>query len=236
MEREDPLKRACEASLRLDTSLLKQLTVADICGRISTDKEVLLEATEFFEMFCREQQCWGKAREFANGTARFHYFHTPRSYIDYVPHDDFKCEVTLLVGLPGMGKDYYIESRCADMPVVSLDAIRRKHKFSPTDKAANGWVAQTAKEQARSYLRKGQDFIWNATNVSRQRRTQLIDLFITYGARVKIVYIEKPYSVWRRQNSTREYEVPETVLDKMLGRLEVPQLTEAHEMVYVVEE
>ena len=26
MEREDPLKRACEASLRLDTSLLKQLT------------------------------------------------------------------------------------------------------------------------------------------------------------------------------------------------------------------
>ena len=54
MEREDPLKRACEASLRLDTSLLKQLTVADICGRISTDKEVLLEATEFFEMFCRE--------------------------------------------------------------------------------------------------------------------------------------------------------------------------------------
>lgn len=47
MEREDPLKCACEASLRLDTSLLKQLTVADICGRISTDKEVLLEATEF---------------------------------------------------------------------------------------------------------------------------------------------------------------------------------------------
>ena len=31
MEREDPLKRACEASLRLDTSLLKQLTVANIC-------------------------------------------------------------------------------------------------------------------------------------------------------------------------------------------------------------
>lgn len=60
MEREDPLKHACEASLRLDTSLLKQLAVADICGRICTDREILLEATEFFEMFCREQQCWGK--------------------------------------------------------------------------------------------------------------------------------------------------------------------------------
>lgn len=60
----------------------------------------------------------------------------------------------MLVGLPGMGKDYYIESRCADMPVVSLDAIRRKHKFSPTDKAANGWVAQTAKEQAGSIFER----------------------------------------------------------------------------------
>lgn len=97
-------------------------------------------------------------------------------------------------------------------------------------------VAQTAKEQARSIFERDRTSFWNATNVSRQRRTQLIDLFITYGARVKIVYIEKPYSVWRRQNSTREYEVPETVLDKMLGRLEVPQLTEAHEVVYVVEE
>lgn len=236
MEREDPLKRACEASLRLDTSLLKQLAVADICGRICTDREILLEATELFEMFCREQQCWGKARTFAGDTARFHYFHTDQAYIDYVPHDDFRCEVTLLAGLPGMGKDYYIESRCADMPVVSLDAIRREHKLSPTDKAANGWVAQTAKEQARGYLRKGQDFIWNATNVTRQRRAQLVDLFITYGARVKIVYIEKPYSVWRRQNGIREYKVPEPVLDAMLDKLEVPRLTEAHEVVYAVQE
>lgn len=96
----------------------------------------------------------GKGTEFANGTARFHYFHTPRSYIDYVPHDDFKCEVTLLVGLPGMGKDYYIESRCADMPVVSLDAIRRKHKFSPTDKAANGWWHKLLKNRPGSIFER----------------------------------------------------------------------------------
>ncbi|MFR6236926.1 MAG: AAA family ATPase [Parabacteroides distasonis] len=80
----------------------------------------------------------------------------------------------------------------------------------------------------RIYLRKGQDFIWNATNVSRQRPYS-VDRLVHYvvGMGCKIVYIEKPYSVWRRQNSTREYEVPETVLDKMLGRLEVPQLTGA---------
>ena len=70
--------------------------------------------------------------------------------------------------------------------------------------------------------------------ISEQMRSQLIDLFLTYGAKVKIVYIEKPYEIWRKQNREREFMVPETVLDAMLGKLEVPQLEEAHEVVYSV--
>lgn len=121
------------------------------------------------------------------------------------------------------------------LPVISLDDIRRKNKLSPTDKSANGWVVQEAKKIARAYLRKGQDFIWNATNITTLMRFQLINLFAGYGARVKVVYVEKDYSVWRRQNREREYPLPESVLDGMLGKLEVPQLTEAHEVEYLVE-
>ena len=120
-------------------------------------------------------------------------------------------------------------------PVISLDDIRRKNKLSPTDKSANGWVVQEAKKIARTYLRKGQDFIWNATNITTLMRFQLINLFAGYGARVKVVYVEKDYSVWRKQNREREYPLPESVLDGMLGKLEVPQLTEAHEVEYLVE-
>lgn len=232
MEKPDPVKKACEASLRLDTSLLRMLAEADVRGRICEDPDKLLEALELFELFCREQDCWGKPRGFASGAARFHYFHTEDSYIDYIPHEQFTCEVILLSGLPGMGKDYYIQTHGADIPVVSLDAIRRKHKLSPTDKSANGWVIQTAKEEARGYLCKRQDFIWNATNITRQLRGQLIDLFVSYGAKVKIVYLEKPYTVWRQQNKNREYALPEQVLDHMLDRLEIPQQTEAHEVIY----
>ncbi|MFR2071725.1 MAG: poly(A) polymerase, partial [Bacteroides nordii] len=32
-----------------------------------------------------------------------------------------------------------------------------------------------------------------------------------------------------------EYPLPESVLDSMLGKLEVPQLTEAHEVEYLVQ-
>ena len=134
-----------------------------------------------------------------------------------------------------MGKDHYIETSGIALPVISLDDIRRKNKLSPTDKSANGWVVQEAKKIARAYLRKGQDFIWNATNITTLMRFQLINLFAGYGARVKVVYVEKDYSVWRRQNREREYPLPESVLDGMLGKLEVPQLTEAHEVEYLVE-
>ena len=134
-----------------------------------------------------------------------------------------------------MGKDHYIETSGIALPVISLDDIRRKNKLSPTDKSANGWVVQEAKKIARAYLRKGQDFIWNATNITTLMRFQLINLFAGYGARVKVVYVEKDYSVWRKQNREREYPLPESVLDSMLGKLEVPQLTEAHEVEYLVE-
>lgn len=234
MERENPVKKLCEASLRVNTRLLKMLAMADIQGRICKDKPALMEAAELFEMLCREQDCWGKARSFATDHARFQYFHAEDGYIDYIPHDNFRCEVILLSGLPGMGKDHYIRTLPQDIPVISLDAIRRKYKVSPTDKAANGRVVQEAKEKARSYLRKEQGFVWNATNTSKQMRSQLIDLFLTYGAKVKIVYIEKPYEIWRKQNREREFMVPEAVLDTMLGKLEVPQLGEAHEVVYSV--
>ena len=44
MEKPDSVKKLCEASLRVDTSLLKMLADADIRGRICEDKNELLEA------------------------------------------------------------------------------------------------------------------------------------------------------------------------------------------------
>ena len=235
MDKPEPLKRMLEINQRTNMQHLQILAEADARGRICGDADKVLEALEYFELFCKEHNCWDKKREFTTNAACFHYFNTENSYVDYVPFENFKCEVTMLSGLPGMGKDHYVKSLNKDIPVVSLDAIRRKHRINPTDKSGNGRVVQMAKEEARSHLRKGQDFIWNATNITKQMRTQLIDLFVSYGAKVKIVYIEKPYDIWRKQNRDREYPLPESVLDKMLRKLEIPQVTEAHEVEYIVE-
>ncbi|MBK5721062.1 AAA family ATPase [Dysgonomonas sp. Marseille-P4677] len=234
MEKLEPAKRIHAISLRLNTQHLKLLAEADARGRHCSDLPILLESLDLFEMFCKEQECWGKALEFPTPNARFEYFNTIDGYVGYVPFDNFKCEVTMIAGLPGMGKDHYVKSLKSDIPVISLDAIRHNHKYSPSDKSVTGRVVQEAKEQARKYLRKKQSFIWNATNITRLMRQQLVDLFTLYGAKVKIVYVEKPYSIWRAQNLKRDSPVPENILDKMLRKLEIPQLTEAHEVEYVL--
>lgn len=233
LEKNDPQKKVLEASLRVNMQHLKMIAEADARGRICNDLDSLLYSLDMFELFCKEQSCWDKERKFASPASRYHYFNTEDSYVDYVTFENFKSKVILLSGLPGMGKDYYIESLKLDIPVISLDAIRRKHKISPTDKKRNGWVIQEAKEEAKTYLRKGQDFIWNATNITSLMRKQLVDMFVDYGAYVTISYIEKPYKIWRTQNRNREYPLLESVLDKMLHNLEIPQKTEAHEVQYI---
>ncbi|HEY5745425.1 MAG TPA: AAA family ATPase [Chryseolinea sp.] len=88
--------------------------------------------------------------------------------------------------------------------------------------------------QAKALLRKGQPFAWNATNTTRQLRTQWIDLFVSYKARVKLVYIETSYKEWINQNSNREFPVPNQVLSRLLSKLEVPLPQEAHRVEYIV--
>ncbi|MBT1689924.1 AAA family ATPase [Dawidia soli] len=234
MEKPDPVKSLLEASLRVQMPLLALLAEADARGRICADQQDLLDRVELFRAFCDEQQCWQTPRRFADGLARFTYFRKENGSPEYIPYDDLKGEVIMLSGLPGMGKDTFLKKHYPGLPVVSLDDIRRRHKLKPEDTSATGWAVQQAKLQAREYLRQGQPFAWNATNITRSLRTQWIDLFVSYKARVRLVYIEVPYNDWLRQNNNREHAVPHAALMHLLQKLEIPAPHEAHEVVYVV--
>ena len=142
----------------------------------------------------------------------------------------------MLSGLPGSGKDTYYQKHLSDWPVVSLDDLRRQHKVAPTDKKGNGQMIQLAKERAREYLRKRQTFVWNATNLTFELRSKLIDLFQTYGAHTKAVYLEVDHDRWRAQNRNREHMVPNMVLDRMLSKWQVPKLWEAPIVEYHLSE
>ncbi|HCL5258836.1 TPA: AAA family ATPase [Salmonella enterica] len=222
------------AAMRIDTRLLALLARADTEGRQCPDKQEMLDRIALFELFCQEQQCWGQARAFSSDLARWHYLTHPNSAPDFVPWETETFEVTLLSALPGMGKDRYVNEQCHGLPMVSLDVIRRRLGISAEDRTATGRIVQIAKEEARVLLRQKIPFIWNATNITRQLRSQLIALFTAYQARVKIVYLEVPWTQWKQQNANRQYAVPDAVIMRMAAKLEIPQPDEAHSVEYRV--
>jgi len=64
-------------------------------------------------------------------------------------------------------------------------------------------------------------------------RRGLISLLSNYGAKSRIVYVEAPWEELHRRNRSRAYPVPESIIDRLATRLEMPSLTEAHRVDYV---
>jgi predicted kinase len=151
-----------------------------------------------------------------------------------MPFDDTKLEVILMCALPGSGKDTYIRKHFMGYPVISLDEIRKELGVGHRQKKDTSKVVFVAKERAKNYLRQQQSFVWNATNLSKQLRSSLIDLFVMYKAKVTIVYIEVPYPQLLQQNRNREDVVPLKILERMIKRLEIPSLSEVHQIVYKI--
>jgi predicted kinase len=129
-------------------------------------------------------------------------------------------------GLPGAGKDSWLSRHRSGLPIVALDAIRDSLDLDATDN--QGEVIQTAREQCRIHLRAGQNFAFNATNITKQMRLRWIDLFTDYSARIEIVYLEPSISMLLHQNRNRERPVPEKVVLDLIEKLEPPTFTESH--------
>jgi len=231
LEKPLPERALIEASQTTRLDRLALLAEVDVRGRICADQQELLDRVHLFRAFAQEQQCYSAPRAFASAHSRFQFFRSEGRDPDYAAYDDTRFEVVLISGLPGAGKDRWVQDHLADWPLISLDHLRRDLKISPEE--PQGPVIQAAKEQARDWMRKQQSFVWNATNVTHLLRGQLIDLFASYHARVRIVYVEAPLDEIIRRNAARPARVPEAVIYHLLRKLEVPDLTEAHAVEYV---
>lgn len=66
-------------------------------------------------------------------------------------------------------------------------------------------------------------------------RSKWIDLFNSYNAKIKIVYVEpeKIMSIYER-NRQRDDPVPDKVIQDLLKKLEIPDHTETHTVEYII--
>lgn len=225
-----PLRRAAANGLLAPDFTLERLCVlseADALGRICGDQEDLLTRVRLCRELAAESDCLEGPYPFPSAHTRYAYL-SGRDVAPEVPlYDNTWGPVILMSGLPGTGKDTWIRQNCPDIPMISLDNIRREIGAGHTgDQSA---VIEEARRRAREYLRKKQPFVWNATNITPMIRRKQTELFTDYGAAVRIVYLETPWAERDRRNRARGSDevVPDQAVCRMLENLIPPEQQEA---------
>ena len=226
------LKLASDGALTPDFTLrsLCLLAEADERGRIASDTRDRLDCIALARETALEERCLDGPYPFASARTRRALFSGSKVWKDQELYDGAWGEVLLMCGLPGTGKDTWIRANLPGLPTVCLDDLRREMGVDPKDD--QGRVVQAAKDRAKAFLRAGQPFIWNATSLTAQRARQ-IDLFESYGARTRIVFLETSWQENLRRNAERPRPVPENVILDMLETLEPPEAHEAGQVDWI---
>ena len=231
LERSEPMHEVVRLSWLVNNRLLFLFALADTRGRDTDSMTRPEENLHYWKMLAEENECYEQPYGFANEQARFLFFRQREPNLYYVPHQEFVCDVTVMCGLPGSGKDTWLAREQATLPVVSLDEIRGELGVDPTGN--QGEVVQVARERCRQFLRAGTSFALNATNTVRQTRSRWIDLFADYNACVKLVYLEPSFEKILRQNRSRRDPVPEEVIRKLAAKCDPPTWAEGHDLALV---
>ena len=232
IERPNAERLAIATSLVCRPDLLCLHAKADAFGRICEDKADVIDRVALARELFSEQACIEQPFPFANDESRLDFLEREERDPNYAAYENFNCTAYVMSALPGSGKDTWINANLPDLPMVSLDAIRDEIGAAPTGN--QGRVIQAAYEKAKTYLRAGKDFVWNATNITEQTRAKVLRLLRDYKARVHIVYLEVPPEKLLSQNGERDNPIPATVIENLSRKLEPPSILEAHQVTYVI--
>lgn len=245
-----------------DPELLYWLELADIRGRECKDKGQQLEYVEMYGLFAQEYQAWQRfGAEYQAWRAYFNqeladwnqdtrdliFSHaisrweagkifSPESEIarSYSYRDSFP-QVIVTFGLSGSGKSTWIAKNLPDYTIISLDKLRDKIANSRSDQSQNSKIVHMAKEQLKALLRSHSKVVWDATNLRRDFRQQVISLSHKYGALVTLVVFQCPEKIYFERNQQRRHSIPEKVLTRQLQQMEFPELDESDRLIFVDE-
>lgn len=225
-------KDAIKASLLGDTRHLLQHALADARGRVSADNQDIEDRVNLTELLFDELGLLGRQFPFPNNESRVACFDHPDREPAFEAAEKFRCRVTVMAGLQGSGKDTWLSSNRHGLPVVSLDQLRIDMGLKHSDN--QGSVVQAANELAKTHLRAGRDFCWNATNVLTEMRGKVLRLLRAYNAEIELVYLETTPDVLLKQNGNRKASVPPDAINRLARKMEPPLPWEAHHITTVL--
>ena len=157
------------------------------------------------------------------------------------------CNIILMCGIPGSGKDYIASRRFPDAKIVSWDNIRirlykdylkERNMGFPSSEAelynqAFNFVNKNKinlnsylKEEVESVLKSGYNqVIVSNTNLTRKRRRSTINLLSKLADKIGAMYVVADYNTALRRNTERKSkQISESTICKMSLNQQMPTL------------
>ncbi len=144
-----------------------------------------------------------------------------------------KPTFTMLVGLPGCGKSTYTKNK--DAVIVSSDTIRKELGYEQGQ--GTGKVFEIMQKMSKEALLKGENVIFDATNLTRKRRMGIINGLNNVPCTKKCVLFTEPYEECLRRNATRTgFDlVPDDIMYSMLTNFQTPMLCEGFDDIEIIQ-
>lgn len=141
---------------------------------------------------------------------------------------------TMLVGLPGAGKDFIVSKYFSKATHISSDAIREEVFGDVNDQSHNHEVFDIMRKRTIAALRNGEDVVYNATNICAKRRIGLLNAISIVPEVERVCWLViPPVEIVEKQNREREKSVPDDVIKRMLWQFEVPHKSEGWDTIWV---
>lgn len=145
--------------------------------------------------------------------------------------------LNIMIGIPGSGKTSYAINKLLNNGVeyLSSDQIRIE-LYGFEDQSHNDKVFDVMKERTLSALRDNKDVIYDATNLSKKYRREIINKAKEIGAKVDAYMCCVPINIILERNISRtERQLPWEKLIQMIQSIEPPMYYEGFENIYLID-
>lgn len=140
--------------------------------------------------------------------------------------------ITVLVGLPGSGKTTIAEELENKNTVIhSSDKLREELYGDENTQEHNADLFSELHRRIKEDLRNGKNVIYDATNISKKRRTAFLRELKSIPCRKICICVMTPYEICIANNSARKRNVPEYVIKKMYMNWNPPALHEGFDEI-----
>lgn len=142
----------------------------------------------------------------------------------------------MMVGLPGSGKSFTAKT-LPHAVIHSSDAIRAESLGDENRQDQQDLVFQTLHERVLRDLADGADVVYDATNLDYKRRMgfiQRVDAINLSTLHKVCVFMATPYEKCLTRNQSRERFVPESVIDRMYKKIDIPMMAEGWDEIKIV--